>query len=289
MKKYLIISDLDGTLLDSNGQLTQNTIDTVNEITNQGHIFCIATGRPKRGSIDIYNELKLNSIMLNQNGAYISNPTDPHFSPIDFCFSKEIAKNILKIKEVRDIISNAFLETRTYELQLTKIDNPDYAEDLLKYYHLDVNNDKHLKSLNNDPDNLDVDVSALLLYIKSDDISQFDTIVYFVKTVSPNLQLRMVNLPNCGFVVEINTMFTDKVMGLNYLASYYGIPTDRILTFGDGDNDMRMLQNAKYGFAMKNGRDTAKLTARHITKHTNNEDGVAWELKYFFKHLENLN
>lgn len=289
MKKYLIISDLDGTLLDANGKLTQNTIDTVNEITKQGHIFCIATGRPKRGAIDIYNQLGLNSIMLNQNGAYISNPSDPTLSPIDFCFSKEIAKNILKIQEVRDIISNAFLETRTHELQLTKIDNPDYADDLLKYYHLDVNNDDEIKSLDNNPDNLDVDVSALLLYIKSDDISQFDTIVYFVKTVSPNLQLRMVNLPNCGFVVEINTMFTDKVMGLNYLASYYGIPNDRILTFGDGDNDMRMLQKAKYGFAMKNGRDTAKLTARHITKHTNNEDGVAWELKYFFKHLENIN
>lgn len=289
MKRYLIISDLDGTLLNSNGELSQNTIDTINKITNQGHIFCIATGRPKRGSIDIYNKLSLNSIMLNQNGAYISNPSDQNFSPIDFCFSKEIAKNILKIKEVRDIISNAFLETTTHEIQLTKIENPDYAEDLLKYYHLDVKNDPQLKSLNNDPDNLDIDVSALLLYIKSDDISQFDTIVYFVKTVSPNLQLRMVKLPNCGFVVEINTMFTDKVMGLNYLASYYGIPFDRILTFGDGDNDMKMLQNAKYGFAMKNGRDTAKLTARHITKFTNNNDGVAWELNYFFKHLEKLN
>ncbi len=289
MKKYLIISDLDGTLLNSNGKLTQNTIDTINNITDQGHIFCIATGRPKRGAIEIYNKLKLNSIMLNQNGAYISNPTDPTFSPIDFCFSKEIAKKILKIKEVREIISNAFLETRTYELQLTHIDNPDYAYDLLKYYHIDINNTDHLKSLNNNPDNLDVDVSALLLYIKSDDISQFDKIVYFVKNISPNLQLRMVNLPNCGFVVEINTMFTDKVMGLNYLASYYGIPSDRILTFGDGDNDMKMLQKAKYGFAMKNGRDTAKLTARHITKHTNDEDGVAWELKYFFDHLENQN
>lgn len=289
MKKYLIISDLDGTLLDSDGKLSQNTINTVNEITKEGHIFCIATGRPKRGAIDIYNQLGLNSIMLNQNGAYISNPTDPTLSPIDFSFSKEIAKDILKIKEVRDIISNAFLETRTHEYQLTKINNPDYADDLLKYYHLDVNNDKEIISLNNNPDNLDIDVSALLLYIKSDDISKFDTIVYFVKTVSPNLQLRMVNLPSCGFVVEINTMFTDKVMGLNYLASYYGIPNDRILTFGDGDNDMRMLQKAKYGFAMKNGRDTAKLTARHITKHTNNDDGVAWELKYFFKHLENIN
>lgn len=289
MKKYLIISDLDGTLLNSNGELSQNTIDTVNEITNQGHIFCIATGRPKRGAIDIYNKLGLNSIMLNQNGAYISNPTDPNFSPIDFCFSKEIAKNILKIKEVRDIISNAFLETTTHEIQLTKIENPDYAKDLLKYYHLDIINDPQLKSLDNNPDNLNVDVSALLLYIKSDDISQFDTIVFFVKTVSPNLQLRMVKLPNCGFVVEINTMFTDKAMGLNYLASYYGIPFDRILTFGDGDNDMKMLQKAKYGFAMKNGRDTAKVTARHITKFTNNDNGVAWELNYFFKHLEKLN
>ncbi len=288
MKRYLIISDLDGTLLNKNGELSQNTINTINKITDQGHIFCIATGRPKRGSINIYNQLGLNSIMINQNGAYIWNPTDNFFSPIDFCFSKDIAINILKNPEVRSIISNAFFETRTNEIQLTKNDVSEYAEEFKKYYHLDLL-DPNLACLNDNIDNLNVDISALLLYIKSDDISKFDTIVYFVKSISPNLQLRMVKFPNNGFVVEINTMFTDKAMGLNYLASYYGIPYDRILTFGDGDNDMRMLHKAKYGFAMKNARDTAKLTARHITKYSNNDDGVAWELEYFFKHLDNIN
>lgn len=45
-RKMLIVSDLDGTLLNQNGTLDQYTIDVVKKITDKGHIFCLATGRP---------------------------------------------------------------------------------------------------------------------------------------------------------------------------------------------------------------------------------------------------
>lgn len=287
-KKYLIISDLDGTLLNSKGELTQKTIDYVKEITAQGHIFCIATGRPIRGALDIYNQLGLNTVMVNYNGSFISNPSDPNFAPIDLTFSREIAIDILKTPNVREIISNAFFESKENEIQLTKFQDESLRADFLKFYHVDIL-DPSLKCLNNNPDNLNTDINALLLHINGDDVNQFDNLMYWVKNVSPYLQVRMINLPSSGIMVEINTMFADKSMGLNYLASYYGIPKDRILSFGDGDNDMRMLAEAKYGFAMKNGKDTAKLSARHITKFTNNEDGVVWEIDYFMRHKDSIN
>lgn len=287
-KKYLIISDLDGTLLNSDGELTQKTINYIKKITAEGHIFCIATGRPIRGALDIYNQLGLNTVMVNYNGSFISNPSDPNFAPIDLTFSREIAIDILKTKNVRDIISNAFFESKESEIQLTRFEDESLRADFLKFYHVDIL-DPTLKNLQNNPDNLNTDINALLLYINGDDANQFDTLMYWVKNVSPYLQVRMINMPHSGIMVEINTMFADKSMGLNYLASYYGIPKDRILSFGDGDNDMRMLAEAKYGFAMKNGKDTAKLSARHITKFTNNEDGVIWEIDYFMRHKDNIN
>jgi hydroxymethylpyrimidine pyrophosphatase-like HAD family hydrolase len=71
-------------------------------------------------------------------------------------------------------------------------------------------------------------------------------------------------------------------MALKYLSSYYGIPLENCLAFGDGDNDAEMLRTAFFGFAMKNGSTTAKLSARYMTQNTNNQDGVALELKKFF-------
>ena len=49
-----------------------------------------------------------------------------------------------------------------------------------------------------------------------------------------------------------------------------------------------MLAEVKYGFAMKNGKDTAKMSARHITKYANDEDGVAWDLKYFMNNKDSI-
>lgn len=291
-KQYLIMSDLDGTLLNSKGELSEETVQCVKDIVKQGHIFCIATGRPIRGAMDIYNKLGLDTVMVNYNGSCIVNPSDPNFSSVNLTFNKEIAKNILKTPKVLEVISNAFLETKDQEILFTHFSEEQITdslkEDISKYYHVDVT-DKSNACLDGNIDNLKSDVNALLLYIDSKDENKFDKLMYWVKNVSPYLQLRMINLPHAGIMVEVNTVFADKSMGLNFLSSYYGIPKDRILAFGDSDNDMRMLSEAKYGFAMKNGKETAKLSARHITKHTNNDDGVAWELRYFMNHKDDIN
>ncbi|SYV95049.1 putative hydrolase, partial [Mycoplasmoides gallisepticum] len=70
-KKLLIISDLDGTLLNNESKLSYQTIKVIKLLNKLGHHFCIATGRPSRASIDIYNELGLNTVMANLNGSYI--------------------------------------------------------------------------------------------------------------------------------------------------------------------------------------------------------------------------
>ncbi|MDE5651525.1 MAG: HAD-IIB family hydrolase, partial [Ureaplasma sp.] len=274
-------------LLNNEGQLTKRTIEGVKKIVNDGNIFCIATGRSLLGSIDIYKQLGLNSLLINHNGSFISNPSDSTFNPIDLVFSKCIAQKILDEEKVKKYINNAFLECKNYTFKLNGIHSDDLKQDLSKYYHIDLN-DSSIINLENDPFKIHTDPYAMFLYLDKNNIKYFDTIIYHIKNVSPCLNVRMINLPLSGYIVEINTIFGDKSMGVNYLSSYYGIPKDRIITFGDGENDIHMLNNVKYGIAMKNAKDAAKVIARHITKYKNYEDGVVWDLEYFMKNKESI-
>jgi hypothetical protein len=108
--RKLIVSDLDGTLLNSNGEMSANTIKIVKEVIEKGNIFCISTGRPERGAIHLYKKLGLNTIMSNYNGAYICNPTDPKFKPLSFTFVKDVVKIILNNDFIRKHIHNAVVE-----------------------------------------------------------------------------------------------------------------------------------------------------------------------------------
>lgn len=287
-EKYLIVSDLDGTLLNNNSELSETTIQTVKDLVKEGHIFCIATGRPLRSSLHIYQQLGLNSLLINHNGSYISNPSDEDFVPIQLVFNKEIAKQILSNSKIQEIITNAFLEVNGKNYQWCYTEKSlEFKDDLWKYYHIDVN-DENLINLNKNPENIHHDLYALLLHVNDVDVNLFNKLMYHIKNISPYLQVRMIKIPNLGMMIEINTHFADKSVGVNYLTSYYGIPIDKVIAFGDADNDMRMLSKVKYGFAMSNGKDTAKMSARHITKFSNDKDGVSWDLKYFMKNKKQI-
>ena len=64
MTKKMIAVDLDGTLLNSESQLSDFTIETIKKISKKGHQVVIATGRPYRMAKDFYDQLELNQHFL---------------------------------------------------------------------------------------------------------------------------------------------------------------------------------------------------------------------------------
>ncbi|HCK0311243.1 TPA: HAD-IIB family hydrolase, partial [Listeria innocua] len=80
--------------------------------------------------------------------------------------------------------------------------------------------------------------------------------------------------------LEILPANSDKKTAVEALGKYYGIPRERIITFGDGENDIGMLQYAGTGVAMANASDNVKAAANQLTD-TNEADGVYKFLKEF--------
>lgn len=73
----------------------------------------------------------------------------------------------------------------------------------------------------------------------------------------------------------------NKAVSMQKISDYYGVPRERIIAFGDEDNDLEMLEFAGCGVAMGNGIDAVKQIANRTTA-TNEEDGVARFLKEYF-------
>ena len=84
-----------------------------------------------------------------------------------------------------------------------------------------------------------------------------------------------------------NPLFTDvipqgssKRVGIDKMLEYFGIALDESMAFGDGGNDITMLQHVGIGVAMGNAEDEVKRVADHVTSSVD-DDGVMNALRHF--------
>lgn len=81
-------------------------------------------------------------------------------------------------------------------------------------------------------------------------------------------------------MLEVLPYQSSKGKGVQKLLEYYNIHPDFCMAFGDGENDIEMIQLVRYGLAMENAKDIVKQTAYGITR-ANIHDGVAHILDFF--------
>ncbi|MCH3942966.1 MAG: HAD family hydrolase [Atopobiaceae bacterium] len=85
--------------------------------------------------------------------------------------------------------------------------------------------------------------------------------------------------------VEVSDAETSKGAALVWLCSYLGIPVAQVVAFGDSSNDAAMLAAAGDGVAMASGTDEAKAAADHTTPAGNDDSGVGRYLEELFRRL----
>lgn len=80
-------------------------------------------------------------------------------------------------------------------------------------------------------------------------------------------------------LIEISHKNAGKHSGLRFLMDFLHLRLEQTAAFGDGDNDVDLLQAAGIGIAMENASPKCKAAADAVTRH-HNEDGVAWGMKH---------
>lgn len=267
MEQHLIVLDLDGTLLQGFSTYDEETFSYLRKLKDEGHLIVIATGRPFRSSYFIYQELGLNTPIINYNGARITNPTDKNFPTIDLRIDRDDLLTI--IENVRPYLINVFCEI---------IDNiyvQDYNEDIHPFLHVD-NGILHCGELK---DILPGNPNGALFFLDSEHVKDFEH--YIFEEYTGKLYSRYWGMGKFH-IVEIYNQLVDKAMGVKKIMDYYQIPKERTIAIGDGHNDIGIINTAGIGVAMGNSHPDLTKVAKYHTDTCENQ-GVLKFLKSYFE------
>ncbi len=276
-KSLLVVCDLDGTLLNNQGLLSKFTINTIRKFTKEGNIFCIATARPFRSTYKIYEQLGLNSICVNYNGASLDNPRDINFSGINYMFSVDIARTLLNDEIINNNIDNMIIENEDLSLILNHMKDEYLKSQIQTWFHIDENSNI---IYGNAIKKIDFNPHTINLIVNNKNIV---TVINRIMSLYETLTIKYYELCANYKVVEIGISIATKGHALEYLSSFYGIDISHTIAFGDNDNDIELLRKARFSFAMLNGKESSKIAAKFITEESNDEDGVAKTLARFLR------
>jgi Cof subfamily protein (haloacid dehalogenase superfamily) len=253
----LIALDLDGTLLSDTKQIGERTKLALAEARKQGHHVVIATGRPYRSSVGYYRALGLDSPIVNFNGALIHHPDRPEWGLYHSPMEKKIAHDVIKASEhfgakniMVEVMDDVFLSKHDQAL-----------------IELFFDNETPVKQL---PISLAHDPTSILIY--PDQRESKKLLQHLAEQHAEVVEQRQWSAP--WNVIEIIRLGINKAVGLQRICDYYKVPKNRVIAFGDENNDLEMLQFAGTGIAMGNATAEVKEVANFITA-TNQEEGIA--------------
>jgi 5-amino-6-(5-phospho-D-ribitylamino)uracil phosphatase len=265
-EKHLIVLDLDGTLLTDEKKISTKTRDILKKARLEGHEVMIATGRPYRASELYYQQLKLTTPIVNFNGAFVHHPTDDSWGmfhePMDLKVAKQIidACDDFKFRNiVAEVMDDVYLHYHDEKIiDVFMMGNPSISTGDIR------------SVLSDHP-------TSMLIHAEEEDVPE-------IRAHLDDVHAELIDHRRWAapwHIIEIVKSGLNKAVGIERVASSLNIPQERIIAFGDEDNDLEMLEYAGTGVAMGNAIDPLKDIANEITL-SNEEDGIGRYLQKRF-------
>ncbi len=242
--------------------ITTNTKKAIQAAKNEDYIVSIVTGRPNRISENFYDDLSLDTPMINFNGSLGILPHSKWEREYEYVIDKDIVMDLLEKSKLLGITLLAVEGKQLFLASRAAKDGFGFFPSSLRT--TEVLNQKSLKENVDNPITITVELvpemkQAFINYVNQ----QFGDLVEVSPWGGPHP------------IVEVATKGIKKVTGVKRLADYYGVLQKDIIAFGDEANDHTMIDYAGLGVAMKNAIPSIKGVANDVTKYTNEQDGVA--------------
>lgn len=247
MSKYKLIAlDMDGTLLNSNKEISQKTLEMINKAFEAGKEVILSTGRcvaELKPYFDLMPKLRYVNCV---SGALV----------YDLKEDKKIYSNAISVENINKILEIAKKEELLIHI-LTKdsiVQRSSYEN--IEYYGMGVYKPLFKQVATKVDDIYDyykenpIPVEKLNLYHHSQDgrIRSRERL--------SNMNLTLVNAEAAS--LEISAIGVSKGTGLIKLCEHIGISIEETIAVGDADNDIAVLKTAGLAVAMGNANDTVK-------------------------------
>ncbi|HJD00867.1 Cof-type HAD-IIB family hydrolase [Candidatus Arthromitus sp. SFB-turkey] len=262
----LCVFDLDGTLLNSNKKITQETLLAVKNLSNYNIKYTIATGRIDILARKYQREICSDLPIISCNGSIIRDLSNKiyYMKTLDF----ETVKNIFNYFKSLEL---NFLFYTENSILVTK-NNP--RIEFLKNYNKTANkNDQFNFEIMDD----DINKYSNLKFLKS--LAHIENRPKLLEIQSIlNKDFKNLSIVSSDYeLLDLMPSGINKGTALSILCDILNIESENVCVFGDNFNDIEMINFAGTSIVPENGENDVKKLATHITK-TNDEEGISYAI-----------
>ncbi len=266
---YLLVSVMDGTLLNNQGLVSSENIEAIKKFQSMGGQFTLATGRPQAFTWRVLESITLDAPAILYNGAVI----------YDFKEDKVIWEKVFE-EDIKDLIKKVYDKFPEVGIGISCGDKYfilRHSENTLRtqeaekvtYYSADENFVKEHKNTKLLADAWERPWNKVLI---SDTKGNLREVEKFIVDNYKKASITTGGLES----LEIGPEGVSKGEALKLLAKELEIPLDKIIAVGDNLNDVELLKTAGHSFAVENCREELKEHADYNI--CSNEDHALVEL-----------
>ena len=248
-KIKLVATDMDGTLLNSNHEVSALFFELFKQLKKHNVLFVAASGRPYYSIIEKLDSIKDDIFVIAENGGIVAKQNK-------LLLSTPIKKgNLSKIEVLLDSNNHIHPVFCTKSRAYFKHNSNGQIKLLTEYYPT--------FSVVESIDEIKEDIIKIALYHPEDS----EKYIYpSFKHFEPEYKIKI----SGKNWVDISDDLANKGHALELIQKTYNISNEETLVFGDYNNDIEMLKLATYSFAMENAHPNVKAIANYETKSNDN-------------------
>ncbi|MBE6841421.1 MAG: HAD-IIB family hydrolase [Ruminococcus sp.] len=267
MKKTLYISDLDGTLLDSNAEVSEYTVGRLNEFIGKGGYFSIATARTAATAMIITKDININVPVVLMNGVCVFDTVKN-----EYVKKEEISDDIFL--NLVDVLSRFKLSGFMFTLNGNELDtyyeNTD-SPNARKF--VEERERKFGKVFKKTSSFYECREKNVIYYSVTDKFDVLSPVYDALKQVEGlHLDFYRDVYATDYWYLEISSCKASKYNAVMFIREKYGF--DEVVGFGDNLNDIPLFNACDRAYAVANAKEEVKEASDGIIL-SNLEDGVA--------------